>query len=483
MTVKKLFLVVWMIPGLLLSTMSRAQDKWDLKRCVEYAVANNISIKQADVQARLAALTFQQSRLAQLPTLNFNGSAGYSSGRNQDPTTFGLTTISYAFNQYSLQSGINFFNFNNLKYNRQGSQYAWQAANAATEKLINDVSLNVANAYLPFLLSVETSKTAENQLKQSQAQLAITRKQVAAGSLPELNAAELESQVAQDSSSYITAVSNIQQNVLNLKAYMSIDAAQPFELATPSVDQIPIESLAELQPEMVYTMALHNQPQQKADAFQIQAALKYVAAAHAATLPTFSLFGSLATNATNQTFELAGVNPLPPPAQPVGYANVSGTHYDVFSTVGGFNYIYDKQGYFSQLNQDFRQQIGIQLNIPILNGGNLKISYARSKENLRNYQLQQQLDNLNLKENIYQAYNLSFAALQKFEANKKTVEATQRSSDYANKRYSVGMLNTIDLLTQQNNYYNAQINLLYSQFDYVFKMKVLEFYKGMGIKL
>jgi outer membrane protein len=75
------------------------------------------------------------------------------------------------------------------------------------------------------------------------------------------------------------------------------------------------------------------------------------------------------------------------------------------------------------------------------------------------------------------------AALQKFEANKKTVEATQRSFDYAQKRYKVGMLNTIDLLTNQNNYYKAKIDLLYSQFDYVFKMKVLEFYKGLGIKL
>ena len=125
----------------------------------------------------------------------------------------------------------------------------------------------------------------------------------------------------------------------------------------------------------------------------------------------------------------------------------------------------------------------MQINVPILNGGILKINYAKSKENLRNYQLQQQLDDLTLKQNIYQAYNLAAAALQKFEANKITVEATGRSYDYAQKRYKVGMSNTLDLLTQQNNFFTAQINLLYSQFDYVFKMKVLEFYKGLGLKL
>jgi outer membrane protein len=483
MTMKKL-LPVWFLPVLLLlSHMSLAQDKWDLRRCVEYAITNNISVKQSDVQARIAALTLQQSKLNQIPTLNFNGASGYSAGRNQDPTTFALTTTGYAFNQYTLQSGVNFFNFNSLKNTTEANRWALNAANSTTEKLRNDVSLNVANAYLQFLLSVEQSKTAELKLKQSQTQLEITRKRVAAGSLPELNAAELESQVAQDSSTYVTALSNIQQNVLNLKAYMSIDASTRFELDTPPVDKIPIESFSELQPEIVYSMALHNQPQQRVDEFQIKSAQKYVAATHGAMLPTFSLFGSLGTSYTNQTIQVTGVTTTPPSGQPVGKVTVGGADYNVYSTIPGAYYNYDKPSYFKQLDQNFRQQVGIQVNVPILSGGSLKINHQKSKENLRNYQLQQQLDNLTLKQNIYQAYNLAVAALQKFESNKITVAATQRSYDYAQKRYSIGMLNTIDLLTNQNNYFNAQINLLYSQFDYVFKMKVLEFYKGLGIKL
>src|SRR5713101_2488831 len=104
MTMKKL-LPVWFLPVLLLSHMSQAQDKdkWDLRRCVEYAIANNISVKQSDVQTRLAALTLQQSKLQQIPNLSFNGSTGYSAGRNQDPNTYALTTQGYVFNQFSLQ--------------------------------------------------------------------------------------------------------------------------------------------------------------------------------------------------------------------------------------------------------------------------------------------------------------------------------------------------------------------------------------------
>ena len=144
-----------------------AQDKWDLRRCVEYAIANNISVKQSDVQARLAELTLQQSKLVQIPTLGLSGSAGYSAGRNQDPTTYALTTQGYAFNQYALQANVNFFNFNSLHLSAQGNKYALDAANAVTDKLRNDVSLNVANAYLQFLLSYQTSKTAELQMTQS----------------------------------------------------------------------------------------------------------------------------------------------------------------------------------------------------------------------------------------------------------------------------------------------------------------------------
>ncbi len=455
-----------------------AQDKWDLKRCVEYAVNNNISVKQTDIQARLAELTFKQYQLSQIPTLGFGGNIGYSSGKSQDPATFALITTGLWSNQYFIQSNVNFFNFNGLRNNIEGAKYAYQAADAATEKLKNDISLNVANAYLSALLDYQTANEAELQLKLSQSQLDITRKQVAAGTLPELNAAEIESQVAQDSSSYVTARSTAEQAVLQLKAFMSLDAAVPFDITTPPIEQIPIESIGDLQPDAVYVLALQNQPLQKEDALYIKSGEKSVASNKAAMLPTFSLFGQFYTTYTNQTY------------RPI--TSAPSIISDTIGTVVGSNqkvvynqlvYPFEKTPYFTQLNQNFRQSIGLSLNVPILNGGTLRTNYQRAKLNLKNYQLQQQADNLTLKQNIYQAYTLAIAALQKFESQKKALAATQKSFDFAQKRYNVGLLNTIDLLTNQNSYYKAKIDLLYDQFDYVFKMKVLEFYKGMGIKL
>ena len=458
-----------------------AQEKWDLKKCVDYAVANNISVKQADVQARLARLTLSQSKWAQVPSLTVSTSAGINGGNSLNQTTYTINNKTTFFNSYGLQTNVTVFNGFYLQHVIASNRSAWQAALANSDKTKNDISLNVANAYLQVLLAMEQTEAAHLQLQLSQNQLDLTRKQVNAGTLPELNAAELESQVAQDSATYINAKGTITQNILQLKAYMDLDAGTPFDVYAPPVEDIPIENLADLQPETIYTLALANQPLQKMDALQIESARSSVKATKGAMFPVVSVFGNLQTN-----YEQLG-----PDIPTAGYpylqktGNVAGSNAAVYDTL--FHATASRMGkpdpYFNQLSNYFTQQVGLSISIPILNQGILRTNYSKSKLNLRNQELQRDQDNLTLKNNIYQAYNAAITALQKFEANKITVVATQKSFEYAQKRYNIGMLNTIDLLTNQNNFGNARINLLSSQFDYVFKMKVLEYYKGLGIKL
>ena len=479
MRMKKLLLFLCLPAALNLT--AAAQDKWDLKRCVEYALTNNISVKQADVQARLAKLTLDQSKLAQIPTVNVGVSAGVNSGRFQNPIDFTLQTQTTFQSGLTLQSGVTLFNGFYLQRTIDANRYSWQALLASTEKIKNDISLNVANAYLQVLLTNQTAEASLLQLHLSQNQLGLTQKQVSAGTLPELNAAELESQVAQDSSTYITARSNVVQAILTLKAYMDLDASVPFDVDTPPVDQIPIEQLADLQPDAVYVLALTYQPLQKMDALQIQSASQTVRATKGAMFPVVSLFGNLSSYYLNtpvlkQTLVGSAFDTI-------GKVVGSGTPVTTALPVPVYSVSQIKQGYFTQLNNAFAQQVGLNVSIPILNNGVLRTNYAKSKLNLRNQELQRDQDNLTLKNNIYQAYTLAVAALQKFNAQKITLAATQKSYDFAQKRYNVGMLNTIDLLTNQNNYFNAKVNLLADQFDYVFKMKVLEYYKGLGIKL
>jgi outer membrane protein len=457
-----------------------AQQKWDLRRCIDYALANNISIKQTDLQARLAALQLKQSKLGMYPRASFSTSSSFNNGRNQDPTTFSLITQSYLSANTQLQTSAEIFNWYSKRNTIAANEWEFHAAMAGSEKLRNDIALTIANAYLQILLAAEQEKIAGVQLQQSQTQLINTRKLVKAGSLPELNAAELEAQVARDSATLISAKGSTTQGLLNLKAYMALDAAAAFEVDVPPVEKIPVEDIADLQPDAVYASAIANLPQQKVNDYKLKAAEKNSMAARGALYPTLSAFGSLGSRFNSRSEEIIGSTLINPA---IGKVNVSGTDYNVFRVNPFPDYTYRKQPFFSQMNQNFNQGIGLNLSVPIFNGGNLRTSYERSKVNIENLKLQQQLDNQKTKQDIYLAYNSALVALEKFNAGKKSVEAAERSYAFAQKRYAVGMLTTLELVTNQNNLFRAKLENALNQFDYVFKMKVLEFYKGKGLKL
>ena len=473
-----------LISMLLTGTISFAQpntaDKWDLRKCVEYAMQNNISVRQADLQIRFAELEFNQSKLSQYPNANFSSSLGYSAGRNQDPTTFSLITTGYVFNNYSLQASIDLFNWFTKKNTIAAKDINLKATQASVEKAKNDVALNVAVAYLQVLLAREQITLAKSKVAQTISQLESTRKQVDAGKLPELNAANLESLLASDSSSLISAETSAQQTLLQMKALLNLDAAVSFDIVTPPVDLIPIENLADLQPDAVYNLAIANMPQQKVDILNVLAAKKMVEVAKGGKYPTFSLFGSLGSAYNNKAKEIKSKTQI---IAPLGSVTVGGTPYQVFPLSPFDSYTFGKINYFGQLNQNFRQSVGLSVSVPILNGGNLRTAWQRSKLTVKQSELQQEQNSFTLKQDIYKAYNDAVAAIQKFNANKKTVESSEKAYDFAAKRYELGLLSTYDLITTQATLQQAKSQLLYSQYDYVFKMKLLEFYKGQGLKL
>jgi len=323
-------------------------------------------------------------------------------------------------------------------------------------------------------------------LQQTTAQLNNTRKLVDAGNLPELNATQLEAQQASDSGNYINARGNYFQALLSLKSLMNLDAGKDFDIENPSIASIPLDPIAELQPELVYQEALKNQPLQRSNVYKLKAAEKYKAAARASMYPTISAFGNLNTN------YLTFINKPIYESLLQGYVptslvtDVNGSLYDVKSPIfTNCNRIgYQKYpGFRSQLSDNFGKSFGIAISVPIFNGYTLRTQYEKSKLNIESAQLQQELDNMNLKQDIFQAYNAALIALEKFNAGKKSVEANEKALLFATKRYDIGSLSTLELITTQNNLLRAKLEYSINQYDYVFKMKVLEFYKGAGLKL
>ena len=457
-----------------------------MQKCVQYALDSNISIKQNEIQAQLADITYKQSKLSKIPTANLSNNEGYRFGKSQNPSTGILENQNFFQVGLSFQSNVQIFNWYSKKNTILANEWSLLAAKAATDKLKNDIALTVANSYLQVLLTREQEKIAEVQVKQSISQVDIVHKQVNAGALPELNAVELEAQLASDSANLISATGNVAQAKYVLMAYMSIDAGQPFEIEEPPADQIPLEPIADLQPENVYALALVNLPQQRLNDFNLKAAQKNSLAAKGALYPTISMFGSLSTNYgyfRSPTYEQI----------PNGFVNSGlvvsngmGGFIDVqrpLFTNGGKNGYITSDPIGTQFSNNFGQAIGINLSVPIFNGWEARANYEKSRLNIKTLEYQARLDNQTLKQDIYQAYNAAIVALEKFNSSQKSVDAAQKSYDFATKRYNIGMLSTLELVTDQNNLFRAKLQFVSNQFDYVFKMKVLEFYKGQGLKL
>jgi outer membrane protein len=457
-----------------------AQDKWDLRRCVEYAVQNNISVKQEDIRAQLAKLTYEQSNYSKYPSLNFSTSAGVNSGRSIDRTTNLYTTQNIFFNSYGLQANVDLFNFGSKRNTIAANRFAYEASVASIDKVKDDISLNVAGTYLQVLLNKEQLRIDSIKVQQTNAQLVNTRKLVQAGSVPELNALQLEAQLAQDSANLITAQGSIIKSLLLLKALLQLDAGTSFDVVTPPVELIPVEPISLLQPEDVYRLALQNLPQQRANNLLLMSAQKNADAAKGFMYPNLSMGANVQTNYSNSKNQPL-ITARIPRLDSVGY--VKNTNVGVFKsdTVAVYNFISDP--YFNQFKNNLGRGIGLTLSIPIFNGLSARTNWQRAKLNIRTYELQQQQDNLTLKQDIYNAYTDAVTSLETFSASNKTVSTAEKAYDFAQKRWTAGLLNTLDLITTQNNVYTARQQRLLAQYNYVFKMKVLEFYRGQGLKL
>jgi outer membrane protein len=465
------------------------QEKWSLLRCVQYAVENNISIKQQDLQARFTELTYKQGKLSQWPSLNFSNSYSFRFGRAENPST-GILEDNNIFNiNFGLTSQVGLFNWFSKRNSIEADKLTYEADKELIKKVQDDVSLNVAVAYLQILLAKETANLSRVQVNTTIEQLNNTRKRVDAGALPELNAAELEAQLSRDSSALITAEASVQQFLLQMKALLNLDAGVAFDVETPPVDKVPVDPIAELQPEAVYALALANLPQQRIIDLRLQSAKKSVESARAQMYPSIGAFANLGTNFVsfkdkaiyNQV--ITGYNTNTGIRADAGggvYLPVELPTTSPGNTVVGF---FSPDPFGRQINNNFGQGVGIGISVPIFNGGTARTNWQRTKLQVRQWELTRDLDNQTLKQNIYRAYTDALSSLEKFNADKKGVQTSARSMDFAQKRYDQNLLSTFELITSQNNYLRAQIQALYSQYDYVFKIKLLEFYKGQGIKL
>lgn len=465
----------------LAQTESASKTNWTLQEAINYALKHNISIQQNEINQRLALLTLRQSQYAQIPSLNMSPTYGISKGRSIDPTTNQFVEGSYEFLSASASSNVLVFGWFQQRNTITRNKLSYNAAQEDLNQLKNDVALNVATGFLRVLMAKEQIRVNEKQVALSLAQLQQTQKFAAVGRVPELNVAQLEAQLASDSSALISALSDYTASILDIKALLNLDFDQGFEATIPNLPMEERISIQSLNPEYVYQEAIKNIPSVKSSDLKLKSAKYSWNAARGGLLPQLSLSGQLGSNWTSTYKQVSGYGQTTNIKTDAFVQDASGNTYSVYQPYAVPTFSAPKM--FTQLENNFRQTISATLNIPIFNSWQTQFQVRQARLNIQTQELNKYQTELKLKQDVYKAHNDATNAIQKYYAAKRSQEAAQRAFDFADKRYELGLTNTIEYLTTQNNLYKAEASLLNSKYDLIFKLKVIDYYLGKQLTL
>lgn len=464
-------------------TTAQNENSWTLQRAVQYALDHNITIQQNELNKRLAKLTLTQSQLSQLPAINVNTGYGRSFGRSVDPTTNQFVeNTSYDFLSLNGNANVLLFGWFQRRNQIAQNKLSLKATETDLEQIENDISLNVATGYLRALLAKEQVKINEQQVSLSSAQLEQTRKFVESGRLPELNAAQLEAQLAADSSNLISAITEYNAAILDIKALLNLNFDVPFDVIAPEVTVDNNMSAVLLEPEAIYNAAAENLGIVKSNDYRLQAAKKGLASSKSALFPQLSLNAQAGTNYST-TFQDFTINGYSTQQVQGSFAvdSLGNNTYPIYQIVPNFTTSTIPLG--KQLDNNFRQTVSLNLNIPIFNGWQSQTAIKQAKINVLNQELSKRQAELKLKQDVYKAHNDVKNAIQKYYAAKRSADAAKRAYEFAQKRNELGLTNTVEYLITQNNWSQAEGNLASSKYDLIFKLKVIDYYLGKELKL
>lgn len=475
---RRLFFVLWISITSMQSVC--AQQVWTLEECAAYATANNISLKQAQLNAQLSEYTLTQSKLNLLP--NVNASTGYyfNFGRTIDPTTNLFVNQNTQTNTIQLSLGYPLFNglqrLNSIKQN-EFSLLASEAASANTEQTI---LLYVTGGFLEIVYGKENLLNAEDQLKLSRAQMERTKLLVDAGTLPQGSLYDIEAQVANDEFARVTAQNALDIAKLNLAQLMNL--MQPVEVSVPDIS-MSAELLRDLNitSDSIYRTAVQLQPVIKNAEYNLFSYQRGLAVAKGAQYPSLSFFGSLSTNYSDAYQRIGSIDTVIGAPYQIGYVQSSGE--PVLSPQFDIVPVFKDAAYTTQLKDNFGQAFGFSLDIPIFNNWNTRTNISRSKINVQNAEYALQSAKQQLEKDVQTAYQDAVAAKNSYSAALKSVTALEKSFDDAQKKFNLGAITSLDYTTAKSNLTKAQSSLLQAKFKYIFKLKVLDLYQGKPLTL
>ncbi|WP_300725121.1 TolC family protein [uncultured Bacteroides sp.] len=440
MKLKRFYLAAACLTALPLS----AQQQWTLEKCIDYAIEHNLQIKQQEATKEQNEIEVNTAKWSRLPNLNGSTSYSFNFGRSlqADNTYESLNTQS---NNFSLNTNVPLFTGMQIPNNIALAKLNLKAAVEDLAKAKEDISIQVASSYLQVLFNQELAKVAHEQVALSEEMLKQKTAFFENGKASEAELYEAKARLAQDRLSAVQADNNYSLALLDLSQLLELPTPEGFSIVSPDIDSLQLFDRLST-PEEIYAQALQIKPGIKAAQYRLEGAQKNIRLAQSAFYPQLSFGAGIATN----------------------YYRVSG---------------YENSSYSSQLRDNFSQYLGFTLNVPIFNRFSTRnnVRKARVQKNLLSWQLED--SKKTLYKEIQQAYYNAVTAESKYTSSQTADEAAKASFDLMEQKYLNGKANGTEYNEARTIWLKAVSDRIQAKYDYLFRTKILDFYKGIPLTL
>lgn len=449
----KKFILLLATFSVLFFPSSRAQNVWSLRDCIMYAFENNIRIKQQVLSTQYNENVLTQSKVAVAPNLNAGANQGLSFGRSLDQSTYDFITERSTSSSVNLSSSVTLFNGLQQKNTIDQNKFNLLASLQDLEKLKNDIALYLASAYLQILFNRELLQVASDQHELTLQQVERTAKLVEAGSLARGALLEIQAQAASEELNVIEAQNRLGISYLDLIQALDLDSVGDFEIEIPEFGDVARDPIL-ISVGSIYRDALRVLPQVQGAEYRVRSAYEGLSIAQGARSPRLTL-GAQWYTVFSSTYQR--LNP-----QTMEWEDIP---------------------FWDQIDQNRSTSLSLGLNIPIFNRWMVNTNISNARIDVLNSELTLETTRMDLYKSIQQAYADAIAARKKYLATEEALISMEESFKYTEEKFEVGLVNTVDYNAEKNRLTQTQSNLLQAKYDYIFKIKILDFYRGIPITL
>jgi outer membrane protein len=452
--------------------------KWTLRDCVDYAIENNISVKQTENNIALAEVDKRAAIGNFIPNLNFNSSAAWNSGLTTDVTTGVLINQTTQTTNGGISSGVAIYRGLRNQNELRRAELSILSSQYQLDKMKDDISLFVINAYLEVLFGKEAVNVAIPQVEITQEQLARTKQLVEAGTVPRGDLLDVEATLANDEQNLILTQNRVQLALISLAQLLQLEDYDNFDIANEEIETLPLINLPEYSVDMIYEKALETRNEIKVAQTNIEIAESDIKLAKGALQPTLSGFFNWNSRYSDRNTIIGSEIDPNNPTRVIGVVETTGDNVisQNFVPVEG-----PADGFFDQIDQNKGSSFGLSLQIPVFNGFSASNNVRRAKINYEQQKFQLEQEELDLEKIIHQVYQDAVGALKLYDATKRSLEAREVSFQYAQERFDVGVLNSFDYSQIKNRLVTANADFLTAKYDFIFRVKLLEYYYGIPV--